>query len=341
MGKVVKGVTDVFTGGSAKDQARGAATESIKAGRQAAKDIRAQPFQVDLNIEKRDTFNERTLAGNRRAAAITESKDLREQLRRQASGEGPSLATAQLKQAQDRTLAQQLAAAGAARGGNAAALQRQLARQQGTAGQELAQQAAVTRMQEQQGAQQQLGAMLSQEQAASDQAVNNYLRLGFDLRQAEIAAQQDLERLRQAARAGAGAQAANAFAQAKAGERNMTGGLIGGAAQLIAASDKNLKKNIKDAKGETKKFLEALSAKKYEYKPESGEASGDNYGIIAQDLEKSKMGKSLVMDTPKGKMVDTRRGFGAALAAMADLNKRTAELERAMKKRKMKKKKES
>lgn len=58
---------------------------------------------------------------------------------------------------------------------------------------------------------------------------------------------------------------------------------------------------------------------------------------MAQDLEKSAMGKSLVVDTTEGKMIDTRKGFGAALAGMAELNQRTAELERALKKRKMKK----
>ena len=71
-------------------------------------------------------------------------------LQNQALGNGPSLATAQLQQAQNQTLAQQLGAAAAQRGGNAAATQRGLMQSQAQSGQQLGQQAAITQIQQQQ-----------------------------------------------------------------------------------------------------------------------------------------------------------------------------------------------
>lgn len=333
-------------GNTVKALGGGMPTAKAAEGEFAARAIKAEPFDISKQAgEAKARADEQLSKGeSRQTSALGESSALRKQLKDIASGVGPSLATAQLKQAQDRTLAQQLAAASSQRGGNQAALQRTLARQQGAAGQELAQQAAVTGMQERGQAQQQLGAMLSQEQAAADQAVNNYLQLGFSIDQAQAAAQQDLERLRQGARAGQAALGTQASIANQQAQSQLLGGLLGGGATIGAAllSDKAQKKNVKNAKKDTADFLQALSAQKYDYKPESGEPSGKNYGIMAQDLEKSKMGKSLVMDTPLGKAVDVKKGFGAALASMAELNRRTSELEKAMRRAKVRKsKKES
>jgi hypothetical protein len=48
---------------------------------------------------------------------------------------------------------------------------------------------------------------------------------------------------------------------------------------------------------------------------------------MAQELEKSELGRRLVKDTPSGKMVDYGRGLGTMLAAIADMNSRVKELE--------------
>lgn len=79
------------------------------------------------------------------------------QLQEQSQGKGPSLATAQMKAAQDRNLSQLLAAASAQRGGNTASRQRQVLQTQGDMGRQLAQDAAQARLQEQLAAQQMLG----------------------------------------------------------------------------------------------------------------------------------------------------------------------------------------
>ena len=88
-----------------------------------------------------------------------------------------------------------------------------------------------------------------------------------------------------------------------------------------------------------KKFLDALKPNSFEYKdkfkknPMGGE---DRYlGVMAQDLEKAgPVGKSMVKDTPMGKLVDYGKGFGAVLAAQAHLNQRLKALESKKKKRK-------
>lgn len=56
---------------------------------------------------------------------------------------------------------------------------------------------------------------------------------------------------------------------------------------------------------------------------------GRQYGVMAQDLERSPVGRSMVVDTPEGKVVDTNKAAMASLAANARLNERVEELERS------------
>jgi hypothetical protein len=79
-----------------------------------------------------------------------------------------------------------------------------------------------------------------------------------------------------------------------------------------------------------KNFLDKLKAYSYEYKnPElPGAGEGRHLSVMAQDLEKAgPVGRSMVMETPQGKMVDYGKGFGAILAAQADLNGRLNDIE--------------
>src|SRR5574337_932125 len=109
-------------------------------------------------------------AAQGRGANISRAEDLQGraaqlgllgQLQTQAAGGGPSLAGAQLKQAQDRALAQQMAAASSGGGGNAAMRARQLATGAAASEQQTAQAAAQARMQEQLSAQQQVAGLAS------------------------------------------------------------------------------------------------------------------------------------------------------------------------------------
>lgn len=81
--------------------------------------------------------------------------------------------------------------------------------------------------------------------------------------------------------------------------------------------------------GDEKKVLDFLAGIKpeiYNYKnPQHG--AGTYVSPMAQDLEKTDLGKSMVIDTPEGKMVDYSRAAGTLMAAQANLHKRLAELE--------------
>lgn len=73
-------------------------------------------------------------------------------------------------------------------------------------------------------------------------------------------------------------------------------------------------------------FVDGLKAYTYNYKnPEHG--SGKYASPMAQDLEKSELGKSMVIDTPQGKMVDYSRAGGTMLATAAMLNDKMKKLE--------------
>ncbi len=96
---------------------------------------------------------------------------------------------------------------------------------------------------------------------------------------------------------------------------------------MMMASDERLKTDIEDGDQRTADFLDSLSAKHYRYKDEKFGA-GPRVGIMAQDAEKSELGRFLVMNTPEGKMLDTNKVLSAALASVAHLNKRVKNLER-------------
>lgn len=278
-------------------------------------------------------FEEERQADIRGAEARAKRNQLISSLQAQA-GQKPSgsLAEAQLKAAQDRSLAQQLAAARSARGGNQAALQRALVQQQGAAAADIAQQASQARLQEEQQnrqlqlqTQQLLGQQIGQEQALADQLTSDYLSKGFTMAQARQQAQADLEKTQ----AGLASQVQLANLQSQS---NLAGGLLGAlgsAGGAIAASDKNVKKNVKSGDSDVKKFLDAISAKSYDYKEPKKHGKGKQTSVMAQDLEKTDIGKSFVEALSDGtKMVNYGKGFGAILAAQAHLNKRLEEIEK-------------
>jgi hypothetical protein len=129
--------------------------------------------------------------------------------------------------------------------------------------------------------------------------------------------------------AAAGAPAAGAAAAPAAGA-------------AIGTSDARVKKNVKELRGEagkmvqdaagdpgsTKEFLDALKPYEFNYVDEPA-GTEPTAGIMAQDLEKTRLGRQMVIqDAATGvKKVDFGRGFGALLAGQAELNKRLAAME--------------
>ena len=114
---------------------------------------------------------------------------------------------------------------------------------------------------------------------------------------------------------------------AQEAQQAMTQALIGGGATVGAAymrSDINAKTNIEDFSSD--EFLGKLKPYKYDYKNEE-DGRGKQAGVMAQDLEKTEVGKQAVIDTPKGKMVNYNKLGPTMLSSLVELNERLKKLE--------------
>jgi hypothetical protein len=113
----------------------------------------------------------------------------------------------------------------------------------------------------------------------------------------------------------------NAIGAANIAQANRQSNLLGQGmgASALAFSDERLKTGIepvsKEDLSEMKRFLRA-----YAFKYKSDEhGQGDWIGIMAQDLEKSKLGKTLVVENELGqKMIDLKKVLSMFLATMAE-----------------------
>jgi len=207
---------------------------------------------------------------------------------------------------QQMNLSQQVAAAKAARGGSSALASRNIS-------QAAAQQSALQGASSLANAQQQFGQFLQGQQGLAQQGIQ-----GMD----EVAAKNYASQL--------GLAGAREEAGARRSAAQLEGIATMGAALLPAISDKNAKKDIKSAKNtpmDPEHFLSKLSSHSYKYK-DTKDGKGTFLSPMAQELEKAgPVGKSMVEDTPEGKVVNYGRGFGAILAAQADLNRRLQKVE--------------
>lgn len=103
------------------------------------------------------------------------------------------------------------------------------------------------------------------------------------------------------------------------------------AAPTGPTSDENAKYDIRHEQGEQgkiKQFLDSLEGVSFKYKEptgQMGQTPGEHIGIIAQQVERAPGGKSMVIDTPQGKVIDGPSAIGALLASVADLNQRMEE----------------
>lgn len=111
--------------------------------------------------------------------------------------------------------------------------------------------------------------------------------------------------------------------------QQMLGQAIQGFASGVgyATSDRNAKTNIIESNDSTKMvndFMKPLKSYKYEYKNEPGK---EYRSVMAQDLEKSSLGRQMVTETPEGKMVNYAQGMAPMLSSIAELDKRMRKLE--------------
>lgn len=129
-------------------------------------------------------------------------------------------------------------------------------------------------------------------------------------------------------------QSAMGNQQADAAKANSERQMVSGMAQggmMALASDERAKENISpanDVAAGVADFLKNLKPSKYEYK-DSKHGTGEKVGIMAQDLEKSEIGKTMVDQAPDGtKIVDTNKAIGALLAATAEMHKEIKNLKK-------------
>lgn len=119
--------------------------------------------------------------------------------------------------------------------------------------------------------------------------------------------------------------------------RNMAlfGGLVGAGGSMMSSgsqSDERAKTDIKPGDDKLKSFYDALGVHSYKYKqpdlPLRGK--GEYVSVMAQELEKTELGKHMVSEGENGKVVDYGKGFGAILAGQVSFHKRLAKIEEAL-----------
>lgn len=109
-------------------------------------------------------------------------------------------------------------------------------------------------------------------------------------------------------------------------------GIAGGVGQLIGGimkSDERLKTDIEAAEGDIDAMLDNLRPTKYRYRDEARYGAGPRFGVMAQDLERSRAGRETVVDEPDGLGVDVNKALSMSLASNARLNARLRKLEQA------------
>ena len=86
-------------------------------------------------------------------------------------------------------------------------------------------------------------------------------------------------------------------------------------------SDRGIKNNVGESPDEISDFLRNLDPVKFDYKPEFG-GEKNQYGIIAQDAEKTPVGDSFVEQDANGhRMIDTNKATMVNMAALANQQK--------------------
>lgn len=281
-----------------------------------------------------------------------------------ANGTAPSAAQAQFAQALGASQQQQASIAASARGGGLqrGAANRMAAQNAAATTQNAAAGAASLRAQEMSDARAAYGGLASnirgqdasqaqfltqadlQSRALNDQMVNAYegQRTGLATQnfQGELARQQAKETAYQQGVQKYGADQGVSVAQQQ--QANQTAATVAstvGTVGMIGASmfsDERVKTDVHDGGSKAQSFLDALNAADYKYKNpgEPGMPEGRHTSVMAQDLEKSELGRRMVHDTPEGKVVDYREGFASMLAGMAKMNGDVDRLKSALASRK-------
>ena len=237
-------------------------------------------------------------------------QDMNAMLLARAQGRGgPSVAEAQLAQATNANRVAAMSQANSARGGamQQAAAQRNAQAQGVQVQQQSAGQGATLRAQEQQAA---MGQYANALQAQQNTEMQRQIQLGQTQVAQTNAASQRIGQQREQDQSGIG---------------SMVGGIGAIASKL---SDERAKMQIHGAEQDVADMFQALHAKRFQYRPGMGEPQGEQVGIIAQDLERTPAGRTLVEHDSEGmRRIDPQRALMSLLAAGADIYDRLRKLE--------------
>lgn len=119
----------------------------------------------------------------------------------------------------------------------------------------------------------------------------------------------------------------SSIGQPTQGESNraMVGQAIGFGGMI--ASDRKLKKNVRAGAEAADEFMSSMKPRTFRYKDRKfGE--GEHLGVMAQDMERSTIGRGVVTKTPHGKMLNMRKLQSGLVASVVRLNDRLRELEK-------------
>lgn len=258
---------------------------------------------------------------------------------------GPSAAESMLRQATGRNMSGALALALGARGGNQLGALKQAQMQRALISQDANLQAAQLRAQEQQAARGLLGQVSAmgregdlQSLAQRDQLVNQLLAMQLGLDQTNFMsgvqqAQHNQGSLTQQIGGAHGVSLQNAAQGMQIGGATLSAlGTLGAA----AISDERLKEDIEPGEAKLGELLGAAGAHDYRYKKEVRDVGGDDRYVspMAQELEQTEIGRSMVKETADGKIVDYGKGLGAMLSGLGWLHRRMEQLEGKSEKKK-------
>jgi len=268
-------------------------------------------------------------------------------------GQAPSVAQMQGQRAAAENMAAQMSLAAGARGSNMALARRQAAANVGQLNARAGLDAALVRAQESATARGQLGGVLQQargadlglatEQAGLQQQAAS-ANLGADLqsRGMDLTEQSNLRRDTLAAsqiEQDAGKTAYDSAQRSAERENDAWRDLENAGTSMISmgasskgsrtTSDRRVKTGIADeSPSALMEFLGAIKPSAFNYRDPAKHGEGRRHGVMAQDLERSEIGKSLVRDDEDGvKVIDVPKAVGAMLAATSFLHGRMRKLE--------------
>lgn len=250
---------------------------------------------------------------------------------------GTSLAQQQLRDTLNANVAQQASRAAGARGMAVAGARRNAARNIAGLNQSAGSQFAGLRAQEETADINTMAGIAGQARGQDIQIATGNADLDYKLRDLESRFRlglidaatrnrqiEEMIRSNKATEEQARANAANAKDEA---ERTHWMNIAKSAAIAIGPmisllSDERMKENVSTPSDQAVgDFLNSVRPVSYDYKAEAGQRDGRRHGFMAQDIERSEIGKSIVLDRGDGtKIVDVAGAIGPILMALKHVN---------------------